>query len=219
MDSVVSVRDSNSSRLADLIYEVCPDSRPLYDVRAPRCGFKAWFGQPEAMASRQRFRLYPRVAEVQSEVAARSEALAHRAKPLFHIIPSCARSYALADDPVFASSHPVNPSFAQLAGARAVGSRRWGSISFSEMERLFQNQLEVTSSSLWLMSGIPAMLKRDDFQPSDPTLFNSALSSVSAGCLARLVQLLMGLAFLEPRVARAFWHIPLFLCRRLNGAP
>ena len=48
------------------------------------------------------------------------------------------------------------------------------------MERLFQNQLEVTSSSLWLMSGILAMLKRDSFQPFDPTLFNSALSSMSA---------------------------------------
>ena len=182
-DSVASFRDSTSARLADLIYEVCPESRPLYDVRAPRCGFEAWFGQPEASTSRQRFRMYPRVAEVQAEVAARSEALARRTKPLSHVIPSRARSYALADDPVFASSQPVNPSFAQLAGARAVGSRRWGSISFSEMERLerlFQNQLEVTSSSLWLMSGILAMLKRDSFQPSDPMLFNTALSSVSA---------------------------------------
>ena len=176
-DSTVSLRDPASSRLADLIYEVCPDSRPLLDtMRPPRCGF-------EATASKQRFRLYPRVAEVQSEVAARSESLARRTKPLSHVIPSHARQYTLADDPVFASSLPVNPSFAQLAGARAVGSRHWGSITFSEMERLerlFQNQLEVTSSSLWLMSGILAMLKRDDFQPSDSTLFNSALSSVSA---------------------------------------
>ena len=180
-ESDVTVRDSASSRLADLIYEVCPDSRPLVDsARAPRCGFEAWFGQPEATASRQRFRLYPRVAEVQSEVAARSEALAHRSKPLSHIIPSRSRQYAFADDPMFASSNPVNPSFTQLAWARAVGSRHWGSITFSEVERLFQNQLEVTSSSLWLMPGILTMLKRDNFQPSDPTLFNSALSSVSA---------------------------------------
>ena len=153
----------------------------LDTTRPPRCGFEAWFGKPEATASKQRFRLYPRVAEVQSEVAARSESLARRTKPLSHVIPSRARQYALADDPVFASSLPVNPSFAQLAGARAVGSRHWGSITFSEMEGLFQNQLEVTSLSLWLMSGILAMLKRDDFQPSDSlTLFNSALSSVSA---------------------------------------
>ena len=182
-ESVSSVRDTASARLADLIYEVCPDSRPLFDARAPRCGFEAWFGQPEAAASKQRFRMYPRVAEVQEEVAARSEALARRAKPLSRVIPARARAYAMADDSIFTSSQPVNSAFAQLVGSRALGSRRWGSITFSEMERLerlFQGQLEVTSSSLWLMSGILAMLKRDGFQPSDPALFNSTLSSVSA---------------------------------------
>ena len=184
VESDVSFRDFASSRLPDLIYEVCPDSRPLSDTaRPPRCSFEAWFGQPESAASKQRFRLYPRVAEVESEVAGRSEALARRTKPLSHIIPTRKRRYAIADDPLFASSHPANPSFAQLAGARAVGSKRWGSISFSEMERLerlFRSQLEMTSSSLWLMSGILAILKRDGFQSSDPTLFNAALSSVSA---------------------------------------
>ena len=124
-----------------------------------------------------------RVAEVESEVAARAEALAHRAKPLSHVIPTRSRCYAIADEPLFASSLPVNPSFPQLAGARSVGSKRWGSISFSEMERLehlFRSQLEMTSSSFWLMPGILAMLKRDGFQPTDPTLFNTALSSASA---------------------------------------
>ena len=116
-ESDVSVRDSASSRLADLIYEVCPDSRP------PRCGFEAWFGQPESTTSRPHFRLYPRVAEVESEVAARAEALARWAKPLSHIIPSRSRRYAITDLPLFASSLPVNPSFAQLAGARTMGFR------------------------------------------------------------------------------------------------
>ena len=139
-ESVTSARDSASARLADLIYEVCPDSRPLFDPKAPRCGFEAWFGQPEAAASKQRFRLYPRVAEVQEEVAARSESLAHRSKPLSRVIPARARTYALADDAVFASSQPVNFAFAQLAR-----SRRWGFVTFSDMEsleRLFQCQLE-----------------------------------------------------------------------------
>ena len=123
------------------------------------------------------------MAEVQEEVAARSESLARRSKPLSRVIPTRARSYALADDAVFASSQPVNSAFAQLTGSRVLASRRWGSVSFADMERLermFQNQLEVTSASLWLMSGILAMLKKDRFQPSDPALFNSALSSVSA---------------------------------------
>ena len=64
-----------------------------------------------------------------------------------------------------------------------MGSKRWGSISFAEMEkleRLFRAQLEMTSKSLWLMFGILAMLKRDGFQPADPTIFNAALASASA---------------------------------------
>ena len=54
-ESVSNARDTASARLAELVYEVCPDSRPLFDAKAPRCGFEAWFGQPEAAASRQRF--------------------------------------------------------------------------------------------------------------------------------------------------------------------
>ena len=198
-ESNVSFRESASSRLADLIYEVCPDSRPVSDAaRPPRCGFEAWFGQPEFTASRQRFQLYPRVAEVESEVAARSEALARRSKPLSHIIPNRSRCYAVADDPLFAS-HPVNPSFVQLIGGRTVTSKRWGSISYSEMERLFRTQLEMTSSSLLLMSGILVMLERDGFQPSDPTLFNAALSSVSASLSQQARTASAGSSFLRAK--------------------
>ena len=201
-ESVTSARNSASARLAGLIYEVCPDSRPLFDPKAPRCSFEAWFGQKETAASTQRFRMYPRIAEVQEEVAARSESLARRSKPLSRVIPARARTYALADDAVFASSQPVNSAFAQLAGSRALTSRRWGSLTFSDMERLerlFQGQLEVTSSSLWLMSGILAMLKRDRFQPSDPALFTTALSSVSAALSRQARTAAAGSGFLRAK--------------------
>ena len=184
MESEVAARDSTSARLAVLIYEACPNSRPLLDGARPQhCDFLGWFGQPESLASRPRFRLYPRVGEVESEVAARAEALACRSKPLSQLLPSHSRRHAVADLPLFASSLAVNPSFAQFSGAKAVGSRHWGSITFAEMERLerlFRSQLEMTSKSLWLMSGMLAMLKRDGFQPADPTLFNAALASASA---------------------------------------
>ena len=202
-ESAVSTLDSAASHLADLIYESCPESRPAADAtHPPRCGFEAWFGQPPSSSSHQRFRLYPRVAEVESEVSARAEAIACRSKPLSQILPRRSRKYTVADDPLYTSSQPVNPSFAQLAGAKAVGFKRWGSISFSEMERLewvFRNQLEVTSSSLWLMSGILAMLKRDGFQPSDPSLFNTALSSVSAAMSQQAHSAATGSTFLRSK--------------------
>ena len=51
-ESEFSARDSASARLADLIYEGCPDSRPLSDdARQPRYGFESWFGQPESFTS------------------------------------------------------------------------------------------------------------------------------------------------------------------------
>ena len=183
-ESESSARDSAFARLADLIYDACPNSRLLLDdSRPPRCEFEGWFGQPESSAARPLFRLYPRVAEVESEVKAKAASLARCSKPLSSILTSHYSRHAVADMPLYASSLAVNPSFSQLAGSKTVGSKRWGSVSFAEMEkleRLFRQQLQLTSKSLWLLSGILAMLKRDGFQPADPTLFNTALASASA---------------------------------------
>ena len=61
-ESTVSTLDSAASRLA----ETCHEFRPAADAtHPPRCGFEAWFGQPPSSSSCQRFRLYPRVAEVE----------------------------------------------------------------------------------------------------------------------------------------------------------
>ena len=43
-----------------------------------------------------------------------------------------------------------------------------------------QASLEAYSYSLWMTSGFLSQLKLDSFNPSDPTLFNTAISSVSA---------------------------------------
>ena len=67
------------------------------------------------------------------------------------------------------------------------------------LERLFQGQLEVPSSSLWLMSGILTLLKQDRFQPSDPALFNTALSSVSAALSRQARTAAAGSGFLRAK--------------------
>ena len=155
--------------------------RPKPSASSPPSAASIPPSQPHALVDMQT--QDPRVGEVESEVTAKASSLTNRSKPLSSTLTTHYTRHAVADLPYYASSLAVNLSFSQLAGAKAVGSKRWGSVSFAEMEkleRLFQAQLEVTSKSLWLMSGILAMLKRDGFQPADPTLFNAALASASA---------------------------------------
>ena len=92
------------------------------------------------------------------------------------------------------------------------------------LERLFQGQLEVMSSSLWLMSGILAMLKRDHFQLSDPALFNSALSSVSAALSRQSRTAAAGSGFLRAKrrgslLAHTSLPVPETQKRSLTTAP
>ena len=134
---------------------------------------------PASSSSRPRYRVYPRVVAVMSEVAAQAAALHRPSKPFSANLSRQIRRYVVTDQPLFVAPQPVNPSFSCLAGAAAVGSMRWGSVTFAEMERLgrlFRCRLEATSSSLWMMSGILAMLKRHCFNPSTPGLFNTAIA-------------------------------------------
>ena len=169
----------------------------------PRCNFESWFDpSPASSSSRPHYQVYPRVAAVESEVADRAAALHRRSKPLSAVLPHKICRYAVADQPLFAAPQPLNPSFSRLAGASAVGSKHWGSVTFAEMERLkrlFRCQLEATSSSLWMMSGILAMLKRDGFNPSTPGLFNTAISSVSASLAFQASTAASGLVFLRSK--------------------
>ena len=192
---------SSATLLAELVYDFCLEARPVSDsAPPPRCGFEAWFDPyPASSSSRPRFRVYPRVDEVVSEVADRAAVLHRRSKPLSAILPHEIRRYAVADQPLFTAPLPVSPSFSRLAGVAAVGCKRWGSVTFAEMERLerfFRCQLEATSSSIWRMSGILAMLKRDGFNPSTPGLFDTAIASVSASLAFQARLAASGSAFL-----------------------
>ena len=140
--------------------------------------------------------------EVESEVTDRAAALHRRSRPLSAVLPRKACRYAVADQPHFAAPQPVNPPFSRLAGAAAVGSKSGVSVTFAEMERLerlFRCQLEATSSSLWMMSGILAMLKRDGFNPSTPGLFNTAILSVSASLAFQARTAASGSVFLRAK--------------------
>ena len=202
--SASAAPDSSAAQLAELVYDFCPEARPVSDsAPPPRCGFESWFGpSPVSSSSRPRYRVYPRVDAVESEVADRAAALHRCSKPLSVVLPRKIRRYAVADQPLFAAPQPVNLSFSRLAGASAVGFKRWDSVTFAKMERLerlFRCQLEATSLSLWMMSGILAMLKRDGFNPTTPGLFNMAIASVSASLAFQVRTTASGSAFLRSK--------------------
>ena len=202
--SASAALDSSATQLAELVYDFCPEARPVFDsAPPPGCNFETWFDpSPASSSARPRYRVYPRVATVESEVADHAAALHRRSKPLSAVLPRKIRRYAVADQPHFAAPQPVNPLFYRLAGASAMGSKHWGSVTFAEMERLerlFRSQLEVTSSSLWMLSGILAMLKRDGFNPSTPGLFNTAIASVSALLASQARSAASGSVFLRSK--------------------
>ena len=126
--SASAALDSSAAQLAELVYDFRPEARPVSDsAPPPRCGFESWFDpSPASSSSRPRYRVYPRVAAVESEVADRTSALHRRSKPLSAVLPRKIYHYAVADQPLFAAPQLVNPSFSGLAGASAVGVKALG---------------------------------------------------------------------------------------------
>ena len=115
---------SSAAQLADLVYDLCPEERPVSDsAPPPLCGFESWFDpSPASSSSRPRYRIYLRVAAVESEVTDCAAVLHRRSKPLSAVLPCKIRRYAVADQPLFAAPQPVNPSFFPVL--RAL--RSWG---------------------------------------------------------------------------------------------
>ena len=181
-----------------------PGSRPVAAPPvAPGCDFEALYAlsdPPES--SHPRFAIYPWVSDILGEVDERAAALARRSKPLSAFLPKKVRRYAVADSQHFSVALPINPDFAHLCRNKVVSKKRWGSVTFAEMQRLgsmSQSSLEACFFSLWVMSGLFSQLKRNGFNPSDPTLFNTAFSSVSAALFSQARSAAAVSTFMRPK--------------------
>ena len=157
----------------------CPLSSPL----PPRCGFENLFAVADPQGySRPKFYLYPLVLEIVSQTQDRSAKLARESKPVHRVLPLKRRMFAVADEPDNATPLLVNPDFSRLTANKTITNTSAGSISFADMEKLekcSRSLLEGNLHALWLMSALLFQLKADGFSPSDPTLFNKAISSIS----------------------------------------
>ena len=132
--------------------------------------------------------MYPRVSDILGEVDERAVALTRCSKPLSAVLPKKVRRYTIADSQYFSVAQPINPDFTRLCENKVVSKKCWGYVTFAEMQRLesvSQSSLEACSFSLWMMSELLSQLKRDGFNPSDPTLFNTTSVSAALSSQAR----------------------------------
>ena len=90
--SVVSnppVVDKALAQLAAFIYDECPESHPLSaPPLAPLCGFESFYALSDPPEStRPRFRPYPCVEEIVTDIRDRASTLAKTSKPLSEVLP------------------------------------------------------------------------------------------------------------------------------------
>ena len=89
----------------------------------------------------------------------------------------------------------LNPDFVRLTRNRTIAKSHAGAISFSDMERLERAFLTVVggfSQSYWLLSSLLSQLKQDGYKPSEPSLFDKTISSLSAS-MALQTSLVLGI--------------------------
>ena len=122
------------------------------------------------------------MAEIVSETQDRSTRLVQESKPVHRVLQLRCCMFAATDDLDYTRPLLVNPDFSLLMANKSIAKTPAGSISFADMERLekcSRSLLEGNSHALWLMSALLSQLKVYGFSPSDQTVFDKAISSIS----------------------------------------
>ena len=183
--------DKTVTRLAAYIHDQFPDLCLLTaSSQAPRCGFEAFYAVVDPLDSnRPRFCHYRRVTDIVDDILDSANKHAQTSKPLSSVLPKCRRFHSVTDVADFTAPRALNSDFSRLAENKTISLKCSGMISFFEMERVessTRSLLVGQSYSLWLLSGLVSQLKRDGFAPTDPALFDSAISSLSASIAGQI---------------------------------
>ena len=177
--------DRAFARLVNFIYEQFPHSEP--QTAAPsvsRCEYETYFSisdPPEP--ARKYMRLYPRVSEIQTSVNEYAANLSRESRPLFRVLPSRRRSFSIGDEPDFCRQRFINSDFARICRSKSVSKSRMASVSLADLERLDRVSRMVLagdSQCFWFLSALLVQLKEDGYQPSNPSLFDKSISSLSS---------------------------------------
>ena len=177
--------DRAFARLVDYIYGRFPHSKPQSAAPStPRCEYESYFAVNDPPEPARKFmRLYPRVSEIQSSVHDYAANLSRESRPLFRVLPSRHRVVSIGDDPDFCKQRFLNSDFERICRSRSVSKSRMASVSLADLERLDRVArmiLAGDSQCHWFLSALLVQLKEDGYQPSNPSLFDKSISSLSS---------------------------------------
>ena len=133
--------------------------------------------------ARKFMRLYPRVSEIQTQVHDYAANLSRESRPLFRVLPSRRRAFSIGDEPDFCRQRFINSDFARICRSKSVAKSRMASVSLADLERLDRISrmiLAGDSQCYWLLSALLVQLKEDGYRPSNPSLFDKSISSLSS---------------------------------------
>ena len=186
-DSVADppVIDRTYARLVSFIHDRFTNSQSSTSAHVPpRCEFEDYFAvsDPPA-ATRQNLTVYPRVAELVDSSAERASRLARESRPLHLVVPLRRKMFYIGDNPDYCNAHYLNPDFARISKTKNILKTRTSLVNLVDLERLERGShtiLAGDSQCFWLLSSLLAQLKDDGYRPSDPALFDTNISSLSA---------------------------------------
>ena len=71
----------------------------------------------------------------------------------------------------------------RISNKKTIAKTRYSASTFADLEKVekcLRTLIAGQSQSYWLLSALLSQLKRDGFQPSDPSLFDKNISALSA---------------------------------------
>ena len=193
-DSVADSAPSDKSyiRLMHYIHDRFPRSEPASAPQEPpRCEFEEFFSTSEASSSaKPTLTLYPRVDEILGSCADRAARFARESKPLHCVLPFKRKSAPVGDRPDFCVARYVNSDFSRISKQKTILKSHASSVSLSDLEKLdraSRSLIAGQSQSFWLLSSLLAQLRDEDFKPADPSLFDKAITTLSASLASQTI--------------------------------
>ena len=221
--------DRAFANLIQYIYECFLHAVPQTAApAAPRCDYESYFAMADPPEpSRQLMRLYLLVSEIQTAASDYAANLAWESRPLFKLLPSKRRSLSIGDAPNFCKQRFLNADFSRSCRSESVPRSRMASVSLADLEwldRATRMVLVGDSQSFWFLSSLLSQLKEDGYRPSNPSLFDKSISSLSAALAAQTGVAASVSEFItakrrESYLSQASFTLPESLKRELLVAP